>query len=61
MKNLPFTIGDSIKIDIGDGPETVTVLDSWSARGVITFFNLQRKRGAPYTLTLSRILKSIVE
>jgi hypothetical protein len=53
--------GDKLTIDMGDGPEQVTVLSDFSAGASKTqFITLKRPKGAPYTITLGRLNKVLV-
>jgi hypothetical protein len=53
--------GDKLTIDMGDGPEQVTVLSDCSAGASKTqFITLKRPKGAPYTITLGRLNKVLV-
>ena len=57
-----FKKGDKLTIDMGDGPEEVTVMGDIDA-GIsrIKFVSLKRKAGAPYTITVSRLMDALVE
>jgi len=62
MKN--YKKGDVITIRLdGKGPkETVTVMSDFKAgQSGLSFITLKRKVGSPYTITKSRLEKSIVE
>jgi len=60
--NNVFKKGDKLTIDMGDGPEEVTVMDDFDA-GIsrIKFISLKRKAGAPYTITVGRLMDALVE
>ena len=57
-----FKKGDKLTIDMGDGPEEVTVMGDIDA-GIsrIKFVSLKRKAGAPYTITVNRLMNALVE
>ena len=58
--------GDKLIIDMGNGPEEVEVMvppgkSIQSKYSGIQFIELKRKKGAPYTITVSRLKKAIIE
>ena len=60
--NNVFKKGDKLTIDMGDGPEEVTVMDDFDAGiGRTKFISLKRKAGAPYTITVGRLMNALVE
>lgn len=53
--------GDQLTIDMGDGPEKVTVHSNIKAgAGRYDFITLSRSKGAPYTLSLGKLNKVLV-
>jgi hypothetical protein len=57
-----FKNGDLLTVDMGDGPEQVTVIsNSKAGMSGVNLITLKRKVGAPYTITQSRLAKAIVE
>lgn len=53
--------GDKLTINLGQGKENVEVMSNFKAGlSKFDFITLKRKAGAPYTITLSRLEKAIV-
>jgi len=54
--------GDIVKVDMGDGPEEVTVLSNIKA-GIskFEFIQLGRSKGSPYTIPMSKFNKVLIE
>lgn len=57
-----FKKGEKLTIDMGDGPEEVEVMDDFNAGlSQVKFISLKRKKGAPYTITTSKLMKILTE